>query len=63
MNERILKGISLILFGMLLCLASAEMNSVVLHGWSYIPFPLFGVLSGIAGLVLIFAKGKNETDS
>ena len=60
MENKTMKGIALILFGILLCLASGEMNNVVLLGVSYIPFSLFGVISGIAGLVFVFVKGKGE---
>lgn len=59
MDNKILKGLSLILFGILLCLGSGEMNNVVLLGFSYIPFPLFGFISGIIGLLLILGKDKN----
>lgn len=62
MDNKALKGIALILFGILLCLASGELNNVVLIGVSYIPFPMFGVISGVVGLGLIFAKGKEENN-
>ena len=61
MSNKILKGISLILFGILLCFASGELNNMVFVGVSYIPFPLFGVISGVVGLILIFVKDKSET--
>lgn len=57
-----LKGFALILFGILLCLSSGELNNVVLIGFSYIPFSLLGVISGALGLVMIFGKHKNEND-
>lgn len=60
MENKTMKGIALILFGILLCLVSGEMNNVVLLGVSYIPFSLFGVISGIVGLVFVFVKGKGE---
>ncbi len=59
MNNQTLKGIALILFGILLCLGSGELNGTILHGFSYIPFSVPGVISGVAGLVLIFGKEKN----
>lgn len=62
MNNKILKGIALILFGILLCLGSGELNNVVFIGFSYIPFSLIGVISGVVGLVLIFVKSKEEKD-
>lgn len=61
MSNKIFKGISLILFGMLLCMGSGELNNVILVGVSYIPFPLFGVIGGVIGLIMIFTKGKDET--
>ena len=60
MNNKALKGISLILFGILLTISSGELNGTVFHGFSYIPFAFFGVISGVVGLVFIFAKGKGE---
>lgn len=62
MNSKILKGIAFILFGILLCLGSGELNNVVLIGIRYIPFPLIGVISGAAGLILICVKSKDEKD-
>ena len=58
MDNKALKGISLILFGILLTISSGELNGTVFHGFSYIPFAFFGVISGVVGLVFIFAKGK-----
>ena len=60
MNDKNIKGIALILFGILLCLASGELNNVVFIGVSYIPFPVLGVISGVVGLGLIFAKNKDN---
>jgi len=62
MKNDSLKGIALILFGILLCLSSGELNNVVLIGFSYIPFSLLGVIAGILGLVMIFGKHKNKDD-
>ena len=60
MKDKSFKGIALILFGILLCLASGELNNVVFIGVSYIPFPLFGMISGAAGLGVIFSKDKDN---
>jgi len=60
--HKILKGIAFILFGILLCLGSGELNHVVLIGVSYIPFSLIGVVSGAVGLILIFVKSKDEKE-
>ena len=56
MDNKILKGIALILFGILLCIGGAEINSTVLHSFSDFPFSLFGVISGVIGLVIAFRK-------
>ena len=56
MKDKNLKGIALILFGILLCISSGELNNVVLLGVSYIPFSLFGTIFGIVGLILLFGK-------
>ena len=47
MNNRILKGIALILFGILLCTGSAEINSIILYRFSDFPFAFVGVIIGI----------------
>lgn len=62
MNNKFAKGIALILFGILLCIGGADINQNLLTDFSDFPFSLFGVISGIAGLVMIFAKGKGEKD-
>lgn len=56
MDNKELKGIALILFGILLCVASAEINSSILSSWSDIPFSLVGVVVGAGGLVMVFDK-------
>ena len=60
MKDKNLKGIALILFGILLCISSGELNNVVLLGVSYIPFSLFGTIFGIVGLILLFGKTKEK---
>lgn len=62
MNNRIAKGIALILFGILLCVAGADINKTLLSSFSDFPFSLAGIISGIAGLVMIFAKNKDAKD-
>lgn len=60
MDNRILKGIASILFGILLCISDGEINRTVLHSVSDLPFALAGVLSGIAGLVMVFKKNRSD---
>lgn len=55
-----LQGISLILFGILLNTANDTLNSTILRQFSDFPYVLFGMCFGIAGLILVFIKGKNE---
>lgn len=62
MNDKALKGIALILFGILLCIGGAEINSTILHSLSDFPFTLVGVLIGVIGLVLVFLKNQNDTE-
>lgn len=62
MNNRILKGIALILFGILLCTGSAEINSIILYRFSDFPFAFVGVIIGIVGLVMVFNKNSGDTD-
>ena len=62
MDNKILKGISLILFGILLCVCSGEINGTILHGFSYFPFAAIGMIAGVVGLVMVFYKNKDEKD-
>ena len=59
MNNKIAKGIALILFGILLCVAGADINKTLLSSFYDFSFSLVGIISGIAGLVMIFAKNKD----
>lgn len=56
MDNKILKGIALILFGILLCIGGVEINSTILHNFSDFPFSLIGVITGVVGLVMVFGK-------
>jgi len=59
-NRKILRGIALILFGILLCLAEEEINQELLRSIGYFPFALIGAMTGIAGLVMVFHEKKDE---
>ena len=58
MNDSRLKGIAVILFGILLSASSAEMNRTVLASCSDFPFTLIGIIVGIVGLVMVFKSNK-----
>ncbi len=55
MNDSRLKGIAVILFGILLSASSAEMNRTVLASWGDFPFTLIGI---IVGIVMVFKSNK-----
>ena len=59
--KRQLQGIALILFGILLCIGSGELNGTIFHGFSYIPFSAIGVVSGVTGLIFVFGKTKGKS--
>ena len=58
MSDSRLKGIAVILFGILLSESSAEMNRTVLASFSDFPFALVGIIVGIVGLVMVFKSNK-----
>ena len=62
MDNYQLRGIALILFGILLCAASSEINHTLLRSLSDWPFSLIGVMVGIAGLVMVFSKQEQAKD-
>ncbi len=55
-----LKGVALVLFGILLCCADQGINSSVLANFSDFPFSVLGVIAGIAGIVFVFKKTTNK---
>ncbi len=59
MNNKMLKGFALILFGILLCIGGTEINSTVLYSFSDFPFSLIGVIVGTIGIAMIFIKDKD----
>ena len=58
MSDSGLKGIAVILFGILLSASSAEMNQTVLGSFGDFPFALIGIIVGIVGLVMVFESNK-----
>ncbi len=59
-GKKLLQGIALLLFGILLCLAEEEINRELLRSIGYFPFALIGAMTGIAGLVMVFHEKKDE---
>lgn len=55
-----LNGIILVLFGILLCLASNELNTTIFRSWIDMPFALLGVIFGIVGIIILFMEPKNK---
>ena len=51
MNSKALKGIALLLFGILLCAGSEEINATILFSFGDFPFAAIGVLVGGRGAV------------
>ena len=58
MSDSRLKGIAVILFGILLSASSAEMNQTVLGIFGDFPLALIGIIVEIVGLVMVFESNK-----
>ena len=55
-----LKGIALILFGILLCCAEEGLNSIILHSFSDVPFSLLGLLIGCVAIFFVFRSTRDK---
>ena len=55
MNSKVSKGIALILFGILLCAGSEEINATILFSFGDFPFSAIGVIVGAVGLYMVFS--------
>ena len=55
MNSKVSKGIALLLFGILLCAGSTELNSTILGSVGDFPFAVIGVIVGAVGLYMVFS--------
>lgn len=55
MNSKVLKGIALLLFGILLCAGSEEINATILYSFGDFPYAAIGVLVGAVGLYMVFS--------
>lgn len=59
MEDKI-KGITLLLFGILLSCAQDGLNDTIFASMSEIPFAFVGLCVGIAGLCLVFGQSKDK---
>ena len=59
MMNRQLKGIALVLFGILLCCAEYQLNHSIFRDF-WLPFTITGVVIGVIGLVVVFWPEKNR---
>ena len=55
MNSKVSKGIALLLFGILLCAGSEEINATILFSFGDFPFSAIGVTVGAVGLYMVFS--------
>ena len=51
MSSKISKGIALLLFGILLCAGSGEINTMILYNFGDFPFAAIGVIVGPWGCI------------
>ena len=54
MNDKGLRGIALILFGILLCVGGTQINDTLLYNFVDLPFSLIGILVGAIGFAMAF---------
>ena len=55
MSSKVSKGIALLLFGILLCAGSEEINATILFSFGDFPFSAIGVIVGSEGLYMVFS--------
>ena len=55
MNNKIAKGLALLLFGILLCAGSGEINATILYNFGDFPLAAIGVIVGAVGLYMVFS--------
>ena len=55
MSSKVSKGIALLLFGILLCAGSEEINGTILFSFGDFPFSAIGVIVGAVGLYMVFS--------
>lgn len=54
MDNKSLRGIALILFGILLCVGGPQINDTLLYSFVDFPFSLIGIIVGAIGLTMVF---------
>jgi ABC-type Fe3+ transport system permease subunit len=54
-----IQGIALILFGILVSLASGSLDHYITHSVT-VPWVLIGLVIGIIGIILVFLKPKDD---
>lgn len=59
MSHKTLKGIALILFGVLLYVSGDEMNGILFSNSIDFPFTLLSVMVGVAGLIIVVMDHKS----
>ena len=55
MNSKVSKGIALLLFGILLCAGSEEINTMILSTFSDFPYSAIVVIVGAVRLYMVFS--------
>lgn len=55
-----LNGVALVLFGILICCAEGDINHIILHSFTDLPFSLVGLLIGCIGLYLVFRGSQDK---
>lgn len=54
MDNKSLRGIALILFGILLYVGGTQINDTLLYNFVDFPFSLIGIIVGAIGLTMVF---------
>ena len=55
MSSKVSKGIALLLFGILLCAGSGEINATILYNFGDFPLAAISVIVGAVGLYMVFS--------
>ena len=60
MNHKAIRGIALLLFGLLLCASGPELNLTLFYNFGDFPFAITGLIVGAVGLIMVFDATKGE---